>query len=132
MRVSARHVWRHRPMARCSFCGRDDFKSSQSVRAHLRFCPVYKRRHPPAPPRARRARTEEEDLRRLFGPAAPSRRPSMISPEVEPQRNPTRAAPSEDSAWTQEEITQEVRRQWRALQEADRKAEAAAHAKATR
>lgn len=110
-------------MARCGFCRRDDFKCSQSVRAHLRFCPVYTRTrmHPSAPPRARRATTEEEDLRRLFGMAAPSRRPPTVPQEVEPRRAAPRPTPSGDSGWSREQIRQEVRRQWEALQDEQRR-----------
>jgi hypothetical protein len=112
-------------MARCGFCHRE-FKSSQSVRAHLRFCPMYKRRAttPSAPPRARRARTEEEDLRRLFGPAAPPSRPQPVSQEIEPRRTARPSTPRRDFGWSQEQIVQEVRRQWEARQ-ADKRRQAA-------
>ena len=112
-------------MARCGFCHRE-FKSSQSVRAHLRFCRVYQRtpRNPSAPPRARRATTEEEDLRRLFGPAAPSSRPQPPSQEIEPRRPARPSTPRRDFGWSQEQIVQEVRRQWEARQ-ADKRRQAA-------
>lgn len=110
-------------MARCNFCRRDDFKSSQSVRAHLRFCPVYQRTrpNPSAPPRARRATTEEEDLRRLFGPAATSRRSHPAPQTIEPPRVARRPALPRDPGWSREMIRQECRRQWEALQEEERR-----------
>ena len=112
-------------MARCGFCHRE-FKSSQSVRAHLRFCRVYQRtpRNPSAPPRARRATTEEEDLRRLFGPAAPSSRPQPASQEIEPRRTAQPSTPRRDPGWSQELIAQEVRRQWE-VRQADKRRQAA-------
>jgi len=113
-------------MARCGFCYRE-FKSSQSVRAHLRFCRAYQRTrqrtrtNPSPPPRARRAATEDEDLRRLFGPAAPSRPPSPVSQEVEPRRAASHPAPARDPGWSREQIRQECRRQWDALQDEQRR-----------
>lgn len=110
-------------MARCNFCRRDDFKSSQSVRAHLRFCPVYQRTrpNPSAPPRARRATTEEEDLRRLWGTAAPSNRSHPAPQTIEPPRVARRPALPRDPGWSREMIRQECRRQWEALQEEERR-----------
>lgn len=104
-------------MARCGFCRRE-FKSSQSVRAHLRFCPIYQdtRTRPPAPPSARRAMTEEEDLHRLFGPAVPSRRPPPVQQAIEPRRAAQGPTPPRDSGPSHELIKQECRRQWDALQ----------------
>ena len=104
-------------MARCGFCHRE-FKSSQSVRAHLRFCRVYQRtpKNPSAPLRARRATTEEEDLRRLLGPPVPSSRPQPASQEIEPQRKARPSTSRRDVGWTQAQIVQEVRRQWEARQ----------------
>lgn len=104
-------------MARCGFCHRE-FKSSQSVRAHLRFCPAYQHRPttPSAPPRARRATTEEEDLRRLFGPAVPLSRPHPTSQDIEPRRTARPSAPPRDPGISRELIVQEVRRQWEARQ----------------
>lgn len=104
-------------MARCGFCHRE-FKSSQSVRAHLRFCQVYQRtpRTPSAPPRARRATTEEEDLRRLFGPPVSASRPQRASQEIEPRRTAQPSTPRRDVGWSQAQIVQEVRRQWEARQ----------------
>ena len=109
-------------MARCSFCGRS-FKSAQSVRAHLRFCPAYQRMrpNPSAPPPARRATTEEEDLRRLWGPAAPSNRSHPAPQTIEPPRVARRPAPPRDPDWSREMILQECRRQWEALQEEERR-----------
>jgi len=114
-------------LARCGFCHRE-FKSSQSVRAHLRFCRVYHRtpRTPSAPPRARRATTEEEDLRRLFGSAPPSSRPQPASQEIEPRRPTRPSTPRRDFGWSQEQIVQEVRRQWEARQ-AEKRRQAAEH-----
>jgi hypothetical protein len=111
-------------MARCGFCHRE-FKSSQSVRAHLRFCQVYQRtpRNPSAPPRAPRATTEEEDLRRLFGPAVPSRRPHPASQDLEPRRTARPPTPPRDPGVSRELIVQEVRRQWEARQ-ADKRRQA--------
>jgi hypothetical protein len=104
-------------MARCNYCGRV-FKSSQSVRAHLRFCRSYQHRPttPSAPPRARRATTEEEDLRRLFGPAVPSRRTYPAPQDLEPRRAARPSTPPRDPGWSRAQIEQEVRRHWEALQ----------------
>lgn len=109
-------------MARCNYCGRV-FKSSQGVRAHLRFCRAYKHRrtNPSPPPRARRATTEEEDLRRLWSSAAPSRRTPTSLSENEPRRAARPPIPRRDPGWSQELIAQEVRRQWEALQEEKRR-----------
>jgi len=104
-------------MARCGFCHRE-FKSSQSVRAHLRFCQVYQRtpRNPSAPPRARRATTEEEDLRRLFGPPIPSSRTYPAPQDLDPRRAARPSTPPRDPGWSRAQIEQEVRRQWEARQ----------------
>jgi hypothetical protein len=94
----------------------------------LRFCPVYQRtpRTPSASPRAPRATTEEEDLRRLFGPAVPSRRPLPASQHIEPRRTARPPTPSPDTGWSREPIRQEVRRQWEAHQ-AEKHRQAAEH-----
>jgi len=114
-------------MARCNYCGRV-FKSSQSVRAHLRFCRSYQHRltTPSAPPRARRATTEEEDLCRLLGPPIPASRPQPASPDLEPRRPARPSTPRRDVGWSHEQILQEVRRQWEARQ-ADMRRQAAEH-----
>jgi len=109
-------------MVRCNYCGRV-FKSSQSVRAHLRFCRAYQRTrtHPSAPPRARSDTTEEEDLRRLFGTAVPARRTHPAPQDIEPRRPARRSTPAHDPGWSREQIRQEVRRQWEALQDEERR-----------
>ena len=114
-------------MARCGFCQRE-FKSSQSVRAHLRFCRVYQRtpRTPSTPPRARRATTEEEDLRRILGPPVPSSRPHSTSQDLEPRRTARPSTPPRDPGVSRELIVQEVRRQWEARQ-AEKRRQAAEH-----
>jgi hypothetical protein len=109
-------------MARCGFCLRE-FKSSQSVRAHLRFCPSYQHRRtsPSAPPRTRRARTQDEDLERLFGAPVPARRTHPAPQDIAPKRAAPRPAPPRDPGWSREQIRQEVRRQWEALQDEERR-----------
>ena len=109
-------------MVRCRFCGRV-FISSQSVRAHLRFCRAYQRTrtHPSVQPRARSDTTEDEDLRRLFGPAVPARRTYPAPQERAPRRPAQRPAPPRDPGWSREQIRQEVRRQWEALQDEERR-----------
>ena len=116
-------------MARCSFCGRT-FASAQGVRAHLKTCPAYRRTRPSRPaPRRNQMREDERQLDRLCasaGASVPSPRASVSDvPESRPMPRPG-ARPSQNHA------VEDLRRHQQAREEAQRRAEAARHERATR
>ena len=84
-------------MARCGFCGRT-FKSSQSVIAHLRFCPAYKQQRPrsSAAPRPLKALTDEQHIQRLLGSVPSSAQRPAASPTLEPLPAAPRPTPRPD------------------------------------
>ena len=108
-------------MARCGFCGRT-FGSSQGVIAHLKTCPAYhkKRKRPSTAPRARRALTDEEHIRRLFGSAPSSSRTPVAPTMREPRPIAPRPLPGPDPSAAHALRAEEARRERVAFQEEQR------------
>jgi len=120
-------------MAKCGFCKRE-FSNAQGVRAHLKFCHLYKARGEgpkTLPSQPRRAVSEEEHLNKLLRGASQSqgaRFYSSLSASYTKERNLTRFDQPQNSAHPLPRLTpgriEENRRQVELRKEMERRKQA--------